>query len=164
MHPTLILRHNKENLRKCSLTPLQGRHDLHFLRYPKDVSQMPIQMGTIVLVMGAPELPFEASDAPLLLIDGTWRYAARMWNRVQSAYGDRLVPYSLPHCITAYPRYQTACDDPEAGLASVEALYLAYACLGRSTEGLLDHYHWREEFLERNQPLWDRIAFAHRVS
>ena len=32
----------------------------------------------------------------------------------------------------------------------VEALFLAYHILGRPTEGLLDHYHWAEEFLKLN--------------
>jgi pre-rRNA-processing protein TSR3 len=40
--------------------------------------------------------------------------------------------------------------DPGNGLASVEALYLAYHLLGRPTEGLLDHYHWAVEFLRIN--------------
>jgi pre-rRNA-processing protein TSR3 len=40
--------------------------------------------------------------------------------------------------------------DPDNGLASVEALYLAHHILGRPVEGLLDHYHWAAEFLELN--------------
>ena len=46
---------------------------------------------------------------------------------------------------TAYPRRQ----DEERGLASIEALYIAYRVLGWETEGLLDHYHWRDEFLKQ---------------
>jgi hypothetical protein len=40
--------------------------------------------------------------------------------------------------------------DPDNGLASIEALYLAYHILGRPTAGLLDHYHWADAFLEAN--------------
>jgi pre-rRNA-processing protein TSR3 len=40
--------------------------------------------------------------------------------------------------------------DPGNGLATVEALFLAYHRLGRPTAGLLDHYHWAREFLELN--------------
>jgi pre-rRNA-processing protein TSR3 len=41
-------------------------------------------------------------------------------------------------------------QDPAAGLATVEALYIAYHILGRPTEGLLDEYRWAEEFLRAN--------------
>ena len=40
--------------------------------------------------------------------------------------------------------------DPDNGLASVEALFVAYHLLGRATDGLLDHYRWAEEFLRIN--------------
>ena len=38
-------------------------------------------------------------------------------------------------------------DDPGAGLASIEALYLARALLGDRDPSLLAGYHWREPFL-----------------
>ena len=50
---------------------------------------------------------------------------------------------------TAYPRRQDDCPNPEEGLASVEALYLAYLTLGRNPEGLLDFYYWKDEFLNK---------------
>jgi pre-rRNA-processing protein TSR3 len=60
-------------------------------------------------------------------------------------------PRSLHGYRTAYPRISKLGTDPENGLASVEALVVAYHILGRPTEGLLDHYHWAEEFLRLNQ-------------
>jgi pre-rRNA-processing protein TSR3 len=59
-------------------------------------------------------------------------------------------PRSLQGWRTAYPRTSKLGTDPDNGLASVEALYLAYHILGRPTEGLLDHYLWAEAFLEAN--------------
>ncbi len=158
MAPTIILRHRKENLKKCSLTPLHGHPCLQFFLYPQQIDQLPIAPGTIVLAMGAPVLRADPSEAPLLLIDGTWRLAEVMDRQVMQRFGERVQLASLPPCRTAYPRRQTDCADPEQGLASVEALYLAHLLLGRSLEGLLDHYHWREEFLSLNQDLWERIA------
>lgn len=162
---TLILRHRKENRSKCTLTPLEDRDDLHFLVYPRDLATLSFpSTGTLVLVMGAPELPIARAPAPLLLIDGTWRYAKTMWTQVQRHHRGPFLQYSLPRCWTAYPRRQTECEDPEAGLASIEALYVAHACLGRPTEGLLDHYHWKEEFLSKNQALFERIATVHALA
>jgi len=55
---------------------------------------------------------------------------------------------SLPDVATAYPRVSKVAQDPLAGLASVEALYLARVLLGVRDDTLLEQYHWREQFLE----------------
>jgi pre-rRNA-processing protein TSR3 len=59
-------------------------------------------------------------------------------------------PRSLHGWRTAYPRVSKRGTDPDNGLAPVEALFAAYHVLGRPTEGLLEHYRWREEFLRLN--------------
>lgn len=93
---------------------------------------------------GAP-LSKEDAHAGLLILDATWKLAERMEN----VYRD--VPVrSLPTCETAYPRVSRRSEDPNGGLATVEALYLAHLILGRTVDGLLDHYHWKDLFLERN--------------
>ena len=51
---------------------------------------------------------------------------------------------------TAYPRSSKLFDDPDAGLATIEAIFAAYVALGRDTSGLLDSYHWSDEFLALN--------------
>ena len=138
---TIILRHRRENLRKCSLTGLENRPELLFLTYPVD--PLPDLTGYLLLKVGAPPLSIEDANRGLFLIDGTWRLALQMEKQ-----SPKLEARSLPPGIrTAYPRKQTHCPDPEAGLSSVEALYLAHLILGRPTEGLLDHYHWKEQFL-----------------
>jgi pre-rRNA-processing protein TSR3 len=57
---------------------------------------------------------------------------------------------SLPLIHTAYPRKSEVFADPTEGLATIEALYAALRILGRDTRGLLDHYHWKQKFLELN--------------
>ena len=59
-------------------------------------------------------------------------------------------PRSLHGFVTAYPRVSKLGTDPDNGLASIEALYIAYRLLGRPTVGLLDHYHWTGAFLTAN--------------
>jgi ribosome biogenesis protein Tsr3 len=89
------------------------------------------------------------ADSGLLLVDATWRYAAKMCEAI-----DKVMP--LPKRVlpgrfrTAYPRAQTECPNPLEGLASIEALYLAFMITGRPVDGLLDHYYWKEAFLELN--------------
>lgn len=150
---TLILRHNKEYLPKCSLHGLEQRTDLAFYTYPKHT--LPNLTGYILLKVGAPPLTRADADHGLLLIDGTWRLAQVMEKNLPM----KLVERSLPAGIkTAYPRRSTLCPDPNAGLASVEALYLAHAILGKSTSGLLDHYYWKDLFFQLNQEIIARYC------
>ena len=143
--PTLILRHKKENLKKCSLRGLEGRSDIWFFTYPKD--PLPDLSGYLLLAVEAP--PLSPEDAPfgLFLLDATWRYAARM-HATLPPMRQRSIPVGY---LTAYPRRQSDCPRPEQGLASVEALFVAARLLGRDTSGFLDHYHWKEKFLLLNQ-------------
>ncbi len=145
---TLILRHRRENLSKCSLRGLEKRGDLSFYTYPTD--PLPPLANCIVLKVGAPPLTEADAASDLLLIDGTWRLASVMEQQVLTK-NPALQFRSLPgNWKTAYPRRQTECPDPSAGLSSVEALFLAYRLLGRPTEGLLDNYYWKEPFLALN--------------
>jgi pre-rRNA-processing protein TSR3 len=145
--PTIILRHRKENLKKCSLRGLETRSDCLFLTYPKD--SVPDLSHYFLLAIEAPVLSEADKELGIFLIDGTWRYAKLMEKQYPQPH--LLQRRSLPPGFrTAYPRKQSDCPDPCRGLASVEALYLAYALLGRQTEGLLDHFHWREDFLKKN--------------
>jgi pre-rRNA-processing protein TSR3 len=144
--PTIIVRNPRENPRKCSVLPLKGRPDLLFLGFP--LKHRPNLEGYIRLAAEGPELgPLDANRG-VLLVDGSWRWADLM-------NGDFLSvpPRSLHGYQTAYPRRSKRGTDPEHGLASVEALFLAYHILGRPTAGLLDHYRWAEEFLRLNRLL-----------
>ncbi len=150
--PTIILRHRKENLEKCSLRGLEGRPDMVFLTYPKD--HLPDLASYICLRMDAPPLSKADAHLGLFLIDGTWRYAETMFKQIPLPHP--FICRSLPvETKTAYPRRQ----EDDRGLASIEALYLAYLIMGRKTEGLLDHYYWKNEFLNSlNGQLCNRIA------
>jgi pre-rRNA-processing protein TSR3 len=141
--PTVIVRHAHENPRKCTVLPLRGRADTAFLYYP--VRRRPDLTSYVRLAAEGP--PLSAADAArgLLLLDGSWRWAAAMTRDFLD-----VPPRSLSGWRTAYPRVSKRGTDPDNGLASIEALYAAYHLLGRPTAGLLDHYHWAREFLELN--------------
>jgi pre-rRNA-processing protein TSR3 len=139
----VIVRHRHENPRKCSILPLRGRPDLVFLNYP--VAERPPLDGYVHLAAEGPPLSAADAGCGLLLLDGSWRWAAAMTRD----FAD-VPPRSLSGYKTAYPRVSKRGTDPDNGLASVEALYVAYRVLGRPTDGLLDHYRWAEEFLRLN--------------
>ena len=140
---TIIVRHPKENPKKCSVLPLKGRPDVRLLGYP--VRQLPPLEGYVRLATDGPELSLADAAAGVLLLDGSWRWAAAMTRD----FAD-VPPRSLSGWRTAYPRVSKLGTDPDNGLASVEALYAAYRVLGRDTAGLLDHYRWATEFLALN--------------
>jgi pre-rRNA-processing protein TSR3 len=140
---TIIVRHPKENPRKCTILPLRDRPDLVILTHP---IRDPLTLeGYIRLAAEGPELSRADAACGILLLDGSWRRAGDM----ERAFQD-IPPRALHGYRTAYPRVSKLGTDPDNGLASVEALFLAYHILGRPTEGLLEHYHWAEEFLRLN--------------
>ena len=147
---TVVWRHRRENLKKCSLRGLESRPDFHFYTYP---FQMPPHLRDFV-ALSLDALPLVRSEcfSGLFLIDATWRLAdkmAKQWDHPPS-----LTFRSLPSgFVTAYPRRQDDCSDPERGLASIEALYVAHHILGWNKEGLFANYYWGEAFLEKNQQL-----------
>jgi pre-rRNA-processing protein TSR3 len=113
------------------------------MAYP--VTHRPCLDGYIRLAAEGQPLSSADAAAGILLLDASWRWAETM-NRDFADIPAR----SLQGYLTAYPRRSKQGTDPDNGLASVEALFLAYHILGRKTEGLLDHYHWANEFLQLN--------------
>lgn len=145
--PTIIVVHPKEKRKKCTVEPLRGRSDFVFRTFP-DVHDVP-RKGYVRLGLGGPMLTPADAGSGLLVLDGTWRLAERM----ESDFGS--VPIrELPHWQTAYPRTSKLFEDPLGGLATIEAIYAAYRILQRDVSGLLDSYHWRDQFLSLNA---DRI-------
>lgn len=139
----VILRHPKERKSKCSLQPLVGRPDLVF--YNARVDFQFDASGFILLDVEGE--PFNEADKglPLLLLDSTWR----LLPQVQSCVIGQPLLRRLPEWLaTCYPRVSKISEDPQGGLASVEAFYAARRLMGRRDDSLLDGYYWREKFLE----------------
>lgn len=141
--PTIIVVHRRENRKKCSVEPLRGRDGFIFWTYPDDGPES--LDGYVRLGIGGPILSEADRRSGLLVIDGTWRLAERM----EKKYA-HLPVRSLPPCQTAYPRVSKVFDDPATGLATIEAIHLAYHLLGRDTSSLLAEYRWSDEFRTKN--------------
>lgn len=148
--PTVIVVHPKERRSKCTVEPLRGRPGFVFWKFPR-VDWHALE-GYVQLGLGGPPLTRADADKGLLVLDGTWRLVQRMAPTFSS------IPVrTLPRCQTAYPRTSKLFEDPDEGLATIEALYVAYLILGRDTSGLLDHYRWADEFLTKNRALFERL-------
>jgi pre-rRNA-processing protein TSR3 len=146
--PTVIVVHPREKRSKCSVEALRGREDFSFFTFPNRVT-LPLE-NFVRLGMGGEELNESDAAAGLLVLDGTWKLAQKM----EPFYED--VPVrTLPDIKTAYPRSSKMFADPIGGLATVEAVYAALRIMKRPLDGLLDHYHWKDTFLEANG--WDQV-------
>lgn len=143
----LILRDPKESWKRCSLAPLRGRPNVRFVSFRQDL-ELDVT-GRVLLDPHAPELSPEDVGRPLLLIDSSWRRLPVLRRAVVGEF----VARSLPPLPTAYPRKSSTFDDPEQGLASIEALYAAQWYLGRRELELLDGYYFRDAFLKLNPHL-----------
>ena len=146
---TVVIRHPRELLSKCSLTPVEGRADtvqwLGFLKAHQDLHFE--AEGYTELAVDAPPLSISDRSRPLLLLDSTWRLLPKVRSKV---FGET-VRRSIPEVwVTAYPRVSKDGSDPTGGLASIEALFVAQALLGNVMPGLLDGYYWKARFLELN--------------
>ena len=148
--PNLIIRHRKENKKKCSLQPILGRKDCLFFNYPN--TKLPSLDHYVLLDLKGPILSSEDRGKGLVIVDATWKYASKMNQQLSDLAV--LEKRSLPSTFkTAYPRRQLDCLDGKRGLASIEALYIAYLLLSRNTTGLLEDYYWKNLFLELNPDL-----------
>jgi pre-rRNA-processing protein TSR3 len=141
--PTTVIRHQKEKVSKCSLRFLHDRPEMTFLRnkpgFTFDAT------GYLLLAVDAEPLSTRDAGRPLLLLDSTWRWLPQLLACVTGAPVLRSIPGSVR---TAYPRVSKVFEDPTAGLASIEALYLARKLLGDDDPSLLDGYHWKDQFLQ----------------
>ncbi len=144
--PTIFVVHPRERRSKCSIEPLRRFEEFVFWTFPRRGGES--LDGYVRLGLGGPVISSDDRDRGLLVLDGTWRLAARM----EPDFRD--VPVrSLPPLRTAYPRQSKVFDDPDQGLATIEAVFAAYQLMGRPTSGLLDEYRWDEAFLEANPEL-----------
>lgn len=139
-----VIRHPRENLKKCSLRHLHAHPNFEFLK-ASDGFRFDAT-GFTVLEMNAPAISMEDFGRPLLLLDSTWFLLPRIRAKI---FGD-FISRSLPPTVkTAYPRISKMHSDPD-GLATVEALYAALKAIGDPDRSILDGYHFAEKFLEIN--------------
>ncbi|WP_063710484.1 ribosome biogenesis domain-containing protein [Schlesneria paludicola] len=143
---TIIIVHPRERRAKCTVHPLRQRPGFQFYKHPRVPQEL---TGYVRLGLGGPLLSEADKNSGLLVLDGTWRWVEPM-ERLTASVPVR----SLPALTTAYPRSSKVSEDPDGGLATIEAIYAAYRLLGRETTSLFDHYRWGPQFIEQNQQFW----------
>jgi rRNA small subunit aminocarboxypropyltransferase len=149
----LIVRDGRESARKCSLTALRSRPEIRpglspEIQFRSWVRERPLEVGDCTLLHPEGERLSRADlGRPLLLVDSSWRHLAQVLRDLRGTLAARSIPEGF---VTAYPRRSRVFADPESGLASLEALYVALAILAAPRPDLLEGYRFAPEFLERN--------------
>ncbi len=139
-----VIRHPRENKKKCSLRHLHDNPNFEFFNASEDFSFD--ATGYTLLEIDAPAMSEADADRPILLLDSTWFLLPKIRAKV---YGD-FVPRSLPPTIkTAYPRVSKMHNDP-SGLATIEALYAAMRAIGKQDPTVIRQYTFAKKFLEIN--------------
>lgn len=148
MPQIVVIRHPRENLKKCSLRGLESRENFAFFK-AKDGFLFDAT-GYILLQNNAPEISEKDKGLPILLLDSTWALLPKVRNKIHGKPILRGLPSSIK---TAYPRVSKSGNDPQNGLATVEALFAALSLSGRRDESVLQNYIFKDTFLQLNKGL-----------
>ena len=148
MPQIVVIRHPRENLKKCSLRGLESRKNFTFLK-AKDGFLFDAT-GYILLQNNAPEISEKDKGLPILLLDSTWALLPKVRNKIHGMPILRGLPSSIK---TAYPRVSKSGNDPQNGLATVEALFAALSLSGQRDESVLQNYIFKDTFLQLNKGL-----------
>lgn len=153
-----ILVDRTERPQKCSILPLAYRSDFRIVRFDR---RYPIRSLTGRLLLHPDGVPLSAMSVARPDDGCTLSAIDCNWMRLDAVLGRIVGP--LPPCVripdgfqTAYRRRNKRARDPETGLATIEALFIAAAFLGNWDETLLKEYAPAAEFLDLNAPLFER--------
>jgi pre-rRNA-processing protein TSR3 len=72
---------------------------------------------------------------------------------MERRYAD-VEPRSLPSAVTVYRRVSRVFPDPTEGLASIEALIVAFSVLDADPAPLIARYVWGTDFVHRNRDIF----------
>lgn len=142
MSQVIVIRHPKERKSKCSLASLHNHHLITFYNAHKDFRFD--ATGYILLTLNTSPLTSQDSGHSFIILDSTWRLIPHLEDCIEGEPIRRSLPKNIK---TAYPRTSKIFEDPEEGLASIEALYLAMKIVGEDNPSLLNEYYWKEQFL-----------------
>jgi pre-rRNA-processing protein TSR3 len=140
-----------ETANKCTIAPLIGRPDFHVTRVGRKSTLGPLKAKILLHHEGeclsTLREKYTISDG-LACVDSIWRRLPRLIEMIE-----RPLPLlaKIPNgFVTAYPRKSRLYEDPDGGLATIEAVFIAAAMLGHWDETLLSEYYFSQSFIEAN--------------
>lgn len=162
-----ILIDKKENKKKCSLSPLSGKKNFFFSNFYSGLDPIKPLSSDILLHVDGEDLDklterYKEKNKPIhsiALIDCNWRKVEPLMSRLEKPWP--VLAKIPPGFKTAYPRKsKNPGVDPEGGLASVEALFIASAFLSVWNMDLLEKFHFKDSFLQMNEENWRKYKLG----
>ncbi|GAC57084.1 hypothetical protein GOHSU_16_00405 [Gordonia hirsuta DSM 44140 = NBRC 16056] len=153
-----------ERVQKCTILPLAYRDDFEIRRVRRGAPVEPLTGDLLLhpdgesLATLGPRLIAAGPVGRLSAIDCIWKQL----DGFLSCIGRPLPqPAAIPPgFVTAYPRKNKVDLDPDGGLATIEALFIAAAFLGVWDETLLAEYYFGPAFLEANREVFARYGLG----
>jgi len=151
-----VLMDKLENPRKCTVDPIKDHPAILIRRYggPAPIAKIG---ADILLHIDGPDLPDlvrEKKVSSIAVIDCIWKRVDFAMKKIE---GPLPILTKIPDgFVTAYPRRNKQGLDPDGGLATIEAMFIAAAFCGSWDETLLDKYHFKNAFLETNAATWKK--------
>lgn len=150
---------SSETANKCTILPLASRPDFHLIRIKK-IKKLPT-LNSPILLHHEGECLTEIRKSlgqvqAIASIDCVWRRLEGILARVE-----RPLPRfaRIPDGFqTAYPRKSSDNSDPDGGLATIEALFIAGALLGNWDATLLSKYYFGRKFVELNRNRFQELG------
>lgn len=145
-----------EKPNKCTILPLVYRPDFKIHRPGRNQVIGPLT-GDLLLHPDGELLPEMKIDhvKRLSLIDSNWKILPMLLGRVALPLPKLArIPDGF---VTSYPRRSKLNTDPDGGLATIEAMFIAAAFLGVWDETLFDKYHFGKDFLTMNAETFVRF-------
>jgi len=142
-----IIKDYKENSKKCSVLPLQGKPGFEFVS--RDfVNDYDFTGLTLLHPEGEPVKKL-SKDEKLLVVDSNWRKARKMYNRLEQKY-PTMKKISVSGFVSGYPWKK---GRPENGLCSIEAIFATLLFAGIRDESLFENYRYKDRFFELNKEI-----------
>jgi pre-rRNA-processing protein TSR3 len=153
-----------ETPNKCTIAPLKFRPDFRlfpvFGEGPLGPLSAPLLLhheGECLTQWGATREPVPA----LASVDCVWRRLPKLMGRIHWINKKAPVLARIPPGFkTVYPRVGRPNADPENGLATIEAIFVASAILGRWDPTLLSKYYFGRRFIEENAPRFLELGIS----
>lgn len=140
-----------ETPNKCTIAPLAHRPDFHIFRVSKSLALGPFSSTVLLHPEGICMTQVGSSLGTvtgIASIDCIWRRLPGLLNRLSGEIPTKVrIPDGF---VTAYPRKSSYDTDPDCGLATIEALFIASSLFGNWDVTLLSSYYFGRKFVELN--------------
>ena len=146
-----VLLDKGETPNKCTIAPLAGRPDFSLFRVKGDRKWGPLRSSILLHHKGECLTVIKKSLDEvhgIASVDCVWRRLDKLLDRIE---GPLPILARIPdNFVTAYPRKSEKNTDPESGLATIEAIFVASALFGHWEPSLLSQYYFGRKFIEMN--------------